>query len=463
MLSPEETMLQRTQVMGRSLLTLLSQIFRNAEIYKPNNQIFAKILKNLGHHINESFRAFNACAIRVSHHNAYIADHRIYIDSGMVESVHFLADLFETAEIDGISIHAECQDLTTLFRTLLSFREIVIKEGAKGPAAIHKALADKHQAFIETFPISRDQTLLTGLRTKVQAEQLAFKSALKLMLFLQEMDKTLKEQRPIQTSLLFRILLNLIRINQNYPHCVNALLFLRPPAPRTAINYYSCILLLVLFKRIGLERQTQLDLIVDFLFHNYGELSLPVAMPNQTGGDISQRGTRKLLEQSFVNRAFFYRLIFAHHTPLGADRPKSIPLIDFMKMVKEFLYLWKIQTSEALTAPKCLHRLLRAHTGPIEQRALMLIGQCMDITPIGSLHILDAETPVIITDVKSGKGHWHFGLETIPQPGKTLSDRYRWELKDDMEKTAYMKRLTLPSPRQAGPNPTMTLFKRRAY
>lgn len=463
MLSPEETLLQRTQVMGRSLLTLLSQIFRNAEIYQPNNQIFAKILKNLGHHINESVRVFNICAIRVSHHNAYISDHRIYIDSGMVESVHFLADLFETAEIDGISLLGECQDLTTLFRTLLAFREIIVSEGAKGPAAIQKAMEDKHCAFIETFPINRDQTLLTGLRTKIQAEQLAFKSALKLLLFLKEMDKTLKEQQTIQTSLVFRILINLIRINQNYPHCVNALLYIPVPYLRTAVNYYSSILLLVLFKKIGLERQTQLDLIVDFLFHNYGELSLPIAMPNQTGDDFSHRGTRKLLGQSFVNRAFFYRLLFAHYTPLGAKSGKAMPLAGFMKMVKEFVYLWKIQTKEPLTAPKCLHHLLRRYTGAIEKRALTLIGQCIDIIPVGSLHILDGEAPMIITDFTGGKGHWHVGLETIPQPGKTLSDRYRWELKDSMEKTAYMKRLTLPPPSQPAPNPTMTLFKRRGF
>ena len=459
----EEVLEQRVQVMGRALLTQLSQLFRNAEIYSPNNQIFAKLLKTLSNHINEAFRVFNGCSVRVSRHSAYITDQRIYIDSGMVESVHFLADLFETAEIDGLSFFSECLEIPVLFQTMLAFRDTVMVAGARGVSAIRKGMEEKHVPYLEPLPINREQTILTGLRDKDQAEKLALKNALKLVLFLKEMEKTLMEQRLLHTNLVYRILLNLVRINKEYPQFIQALLFIDVPEPRIRINFYTTILQLVVFRRLDLEGQIQLDLIVDFLFHNYGELSLPAQAPQLSGAEIAARGVRKLMEQKYVNRAFFHRLNCAFHMPQSEETPKGLATYRFLKTLRNFVALWRGQKTEPLTSQQCLHRLIRTVRDPMAKASLAITAECLGIAPIGAFLLLDKKAPVFVTEFEEGEHGWFVGLETVVERSSARPERFRWELRDDTEKLAYLNRLQLVSPAPPQPSVMSSVFKKRAY
>ena len=174
-------------------------------------------------------------------------------------------------------------------------------------------MIDKGWPNFEPLPINRQQTILTGLRDETQAEKLTVKNAVKFIFFLRNMERTIMDQRGLQTNVIYRILLNMVRINDQYPHYISSLLHQPVSFPRIRVNFYSVILSLILFRKLKLDRQLQLDVLVDFLFQNYGELSLPASYKGGTPASLAERGARKLLEEKFFNRSVFQRILFSYH------------------------------------------------------------------------------------------------------------------------------------------------------
>lgn len=458
----EDLMAQRMQVMGRSLLTLISQFFRSIEIYETNNQIFAKLIKNLNNNLHESFRSLNGCTIRVSRHNAYVSDQRIYIDAGMVESVQFLSRLFESADIDGFTFMEDCLDPDVLFKTLLAFRKVIIDDGAKGVEAIAEALIAMGWPNLEPLPINREQTVLTGLRDETQAEKLTVKNAVKLVFFLKSMERALMDQRNLQTNVVYRILLNMIRINDQYPHYIAALLHQPIPERRIRVNFYSTILLLILFRQVKLDRQLQLDMLVDFLFHNCGELSLPATYKGGSAAELADRGARKLLENKYFFRALFQRVVYAYHGGHPEENATLPPLHRFLLTVRQFVATWKDE-KRPQSAPQALHQMMQSEDSSIDKTALILISEVLGLVSVGSFLLLDRDTPVMVSSFDRKGSSWVIGLEAIQRSGAARPKRYRWVLKDRAEKEAYMERLAMVPPNLDVPGPMRTLFKRKTF
>lgn len=467
MSEPQDAHMARISVLGRSVLSHLQQVLRNAEVFESNNQIFVRLAKTMSSYIRECFELLGGCTLRIDSYQVFLEDTRVYIDAGMVESVNFLSSFFRSAGIGGLFFHEECLDPNNLLKSIFVFRETVLDSQARGVDAIKRGLEDRHCPFLLPVPWNQSESTMTGIRDETNARKFAFRNAAKLMMFLEDMHRAVENQETIRVAIAYRVLLNLIRVNENYPHVIMALMQARGHDPVISRLFVGVILVLATSKRLRLNRQVQLDLAVASLFHLVGYQSLPKGIRESDKikeylPSVPSRGARKILETRFVNRSLFLRLVVAFQVP-SASLPNSrvdqmLPLSRLVSTVDFLVRAWKDPLNKKHTLFDVLEGMFQTQAPEIDKGFLLILAITLGKAPPATMVVLDREQAALIVQMEeTGKEKLH--LETIPKSPTDPVKRLNWELDDENLARAYLDRLAVVPPGVDQPNPMRGFFR----
>lgn len=301
----ENREMQRIQVIGRAIMSHVQQLFRNADLFDANNQIFGKLSTTLSNYVEESFKLFGACTLRINAHQVFLEDNRVFVDAGMIESVNFLTQIFNNGEISGFSFHQECTVPDTLLKSLFAFREALINDKAKGVDAIVKGLTRRHVPYLSPLPQMENPTTMTGIRDLENAKKFCLRNAAKIILFLEEFGLSVEKEELPKMNILYRLIMNLMRIQETYPHLVTGLIHFPIKDPFQDQAFRSIVLLLTVGKTLAMDRRTQIDLCTASIFQKYGYLTIPTVVRNSPRIDeflrtVSERGAKKFSKPSLL-------------------------------------------------------------------------------------------------------------------------------------------------------------------
>lgn len=454
MISGEDTkLIQRVQTLGRALVTNLYQLFRSAEIYEENNEIFRRIADSMRNHIEESFRYLNSCNLKVSNHNIYISGNRIFIDYGILESVRALSKIFEGGTIGGMMFLEDCLEKQNLIRGLLAFRETLVVDQRKGVDGIKKGMIERHTPFV--LPIKEDEheIRVSGLRDEIHAKQFALKNAIKFMIFLENMHKSYQTGVQVPVTIIYRVTLNLIRIFENFPNLAKTLIYMQPPNPAIREQFTGGILMMIVLAHIKVERQFILNVVVDSLFHSMAKMTEPTQ--HFSPEDTSLVGARRMLETRFINRSFFFRVNFAYHTPL---KGKDTQDIDFTRLFKTIqIFLGQIHSMELVQT--AIVNLLKTHSAEVHKPSVLLIAQALGLLNPGQTVVLDGKKPAIVGKWQSESEEAELQIKTINPVHTSHKETINWSFSGEREWMGYLKRLAVPSQSVPHPNPVQAVFK----
>jgi len=444
--SEDKKLIQRIQTLGRSLVTNLFQIFRNMEVYEENNDIFRRASESMRNHLEESYRYLNNCNLKISTHNVYLSGHRIYIDFGLLESVKALGTIFGNCSIGGVMFLEDCLDRHNLMRGLFSLRDTLIADQRRGVEAIKKGMVDRHTPFIQPIKPDEHEVKVSGLRDEANARKFALLNATKFMIFLEDMHVNIQAGKQLQMSIVFRVILNLIRVFEQYPGAIKTLVFAKPIQNETHNQYYGSILLLIVLGELKVPRQTILNLVVDSLFHNVTDM---------VGGerflkdqDRAIVGAKKMLETKFINRSFFIRVNYAFHVPIKKEDPNDLNFTRLYKTIQAFV--GQLRSHELIQT--ALVNLLKSNSPEIDKSSAVLVGHALGLLVPGQSVIIDGKKPSIVH-------HWHSEMQdadltllTLDPTNPKRQEKESWYLSGGEEWTAYMRRLSMVPPTVPRPN-----------
>ncbi|PIE02142.1 MAG: hypothetical protein CSA81_08505 [Acidobacteria bacterium] len=453
MIAPEDVKLtQRVQTLGRSMVTNLYQLFRSAEIYEENNEIFRRISDSMRTQIEESYRYLNSCNLKISNHNIYVSRNRIFIDFGILESVRSLSKIFAGANVGGMNFLEDCLDIHNLIRGLLAFRDTIVLDQRKGVDAIKKGMIERHTPFIEPMPEDIYEVKVTGLRDVFHAKEFALKNAIKLIIFLENMHESYQTGKQAQISIIYRIILNLMRVLEHHPSIIKELMSLKVPNKAIHDQYYCALLLLSVLGHFKAKRQDMLNLVVDSLFHNMGRLTSKKFLDARQASDA---GARKLLETRFINRSFFYRVNYAYHTPLNEAVQSGLEFCSLFKTIVAFVHQLK---SRELHQTAVIN-LLKSKSAEIHKPSVLLIAKTLGLLVPGQSVILDRKKPGLVSHWKNDKMSAELQVTTLDPVNKKHIEHINWDFEGEKEWLGYLKRLSIPSPTLPAPNPINVIFK----
>ena len=453
MISTDDTKLMiRVQTLGRSMVTNLYQLFRSAELYEENNDIFKRIAESMRSQIEESFRYLNSCNLKVTSHNIYISGNRIFIDFGILDSVRSLSKIFSSGRIGGMRFLEDSLDKHNLIRGLMAFRDTMVVDQRKGVEAIKKGMIDRHTPFI--VPLAEDvhEVKVTGLRDELQAKKFAMRNALKLMIFLENMHESYQTGAQLQTTIIYRVTLNLIRVFEHFPSLVKGLLAIKVPNKEIEDQFYGSILLMVVLAHYRVERQVILNLVVDSLFHNICDMAYKDQFLTNT--KAAEQGAKKLLETRFINRNFFFRVNFAFHTPLLGKDTKALDFTQLFKTIKALII--QLKAKELLQT--AIINLLKSQAEEIHKPSALIIARALGLLPPGLGVILDGKKPAVITHWSSEGDEGEVEINTIDPVITSHIEKLSWFFDGEKEWLGYLKRLHIPSPTLPAPNPVGVIF-----
>ena len=450
--SEDKKLIQRVQTLGRSLVTNLFQLFRSAEIYEENNDIFRRIADSMRNHIEESYRYLNSCNLKISSHNVYISGHRIYIDFGLLESVSSLSKIFQNGSIGGISLLQDCLDKHNLIRGLLAFRETLVVDQRKGVDAIKKGMIERHTPFISPIKLDVHEVKVSGLRDEENARKFVLKNALKFMVFLENMHRSYETKEQIQMTIIYRIILNLIRVFELHPSLIKALLNIIPPNSAIHEQFAGALFLLVVLGDLKVSRQMTLNVVVDSLFHKISKM----ADNSRFLSDKDQAivGSKKLLETRYINRSFFFRLNFAFHTPLKGEDTQDIDFTRLFKTIQALIL--QLKSQELLQT--AIVNLLKSSSKEIHKPSVLLIARALGLLAPGQKAILDGKKPVVIDHWKSKESEAELNFTTLDPINLGHKERINWILSGESEWIGYLNRLTIVPPTCPSPNPIKVIL-----
>jgi hypothetical protein len=219
----------------------------------------------------------------------------------------------------------DCLDPQNLIRGLLAFRESIITDQRKGVDAVKNGLIQRHTPFIEPLPPDGAEIRVTGLKDEENAKRFALKSMGKLLFFLDEMRKSVREGRAVNTGIGYRIFLNLVRIHESYPGIIRTFLHLPLRNRENVEPLNAALLTIITLGHLKAERQLVLNIAMDSLFSRLGEILAIGDQQKRTASERSRLGAKSLLRTRFVNRSFYFRLNYAYFCPL--DDPKRGPFL----------------------------------------------------------------------------------------------------------------------------------------
>jgi len=456
----ESAHLKRIQLQGRSILSHVQQMFRNADLFEHNNQVFINISKTLSRYLHASFQLISGCSLRIQSHQVFLEDSRVFVDAGMLEGVRFLSEFFDAAEIGGIQFHEECFDPAVLLKALFSLRSVVLDDKARGKSAVEKGLARLHMPYISPLPFTREENTMTGLRDEENAKKFALRNIAKLIMFLEDFQESIDTQDDIRLNVAYRVLMNLIRVNESYPDLLMALCRHDLEEPTLNQIFHRTILVMAIGGYLDLPRQIQTDLSITALFGSLGVQTVPPSMRYGEQNEaqrisLPERGARQLLQTRFVNRSLYFRLVSAFQTP-AVNHPKCkrvLPLARLMRTVDCFVTHWK--SSRALPQMVLMH-LFQSNDPAIDKSFLMILAKTLTFLPPGTLMIMDRRLPIMnLTSDREGL----VKMKTVPPGKQVMSESYRWDRNDSLQNQAWPDRLMLAKPSVKGPNACRALLK----
>ncbi len=451
---------ERIQVLGRSMLSHVQQVFRNADLFEPNNQIFVRLAQTLANYIKESYRLVGGCSIHVNAHQVFLEDSRVFIDSGLIESVNFLANLFASAEVGGIVFHEECWDPKVVIKTMFALRSTILDDKARGEAAIKKGLIRRHSPYVTVMKMSTVETTMTGIRDEENALRFTFRNAAKLALFVKEMDDRIQNQEPVRVNVSYRLLLNLIRINEQYPHFIHMLLACPEEDRVRGRIYFGVLMVLAVCHYLKLERQTQIDFGVAALFQCLGEQQVPPSIRNSDRiedfrDELPDRAIRWLLDSRFVNRSLYYRAVTAFQTPLRRDNPEETPLpaVRLLRAINHVVEVWKL-SSQRRPFHVCIQRLLTSNDVTVDKAFVLIIAKTFGVLPASTLVAVDEKFIATVTANSSET----IKFTSIPESRVDSVRKLDWDRRDALRNEEFKVRLKLVLGQQELPNSMPSLF-----
>jgi len=456
----------RIQVMGRSLLSHLQQLFRNADLFEQNNQIFGKLAGTMANYVAESFKMFGGCSLRINAHQVFIEDNRVFVDAGMIESVNFLTMLFTNAEIGGLAIQQECTDADILLKSLFALRETIINEKSKGAEAIKRALSRHHYPYLLPLAHYESQSTMTGIRDVENARKFALRNATKLLLYLQDFVLTVEKDEPPRMNILYRVVMNLMRINELYPNLVLGLLYFPIRDPLQRQMFQSIVLLLAVGRELKLERRTQIDLCVASAFQRYGYLTIPTVVRNsprlaEYTSTVAIRGAKKILESRFINRALYLRLVTTWQMPLQANPlhgPGQVcPFVKLLRTISFLLSQWQPGQEQGALLHEATQKLLQSQDANLDKPFLLLIAHVLGFYHPGQPIYHHMGKPLVVAGAPKD-------LETILELCGLIKDpisgyeRLRFNLADPAQYEAQLRQLRFVRPGERRPNSIKVLY-----
>ncbi|MCB1045237.1 MAG: hypothetical protein KDC35_20015 [Acidobacteria bacterium] len=451
---------ERIQVLGRSILSHVQQVFRNADLFEPNNQIFVRLAQTLASYIKESYRMVGGCSIHVNAHQVFLEDSRVFIDSGLIESVAFLSNFFAGADIGGLIFHEECWDPKTLIKTMFALRESILDDKARGEAAIMQGLGRRHSPYITAIRLSNVETMMTGIRDEENARRFAIRNAAKLAMFINDMDRQIQNQETPRINVGYRVLLNLIRVNEQYPQIIHALMA-SPVDDRTKGRvFYGVIMILAIARFLNLGRQAQIDFGLAALFQCLGEQLVPPSIRQserleEFRAELPHRAVGWLLDSRFVNRSLYYRTVLAYQTPRHkANQEESpLPVSRLLRAVNHVAEAWKL-SPKPRPFYQCIQMLLASNDPTVDKAFVMVISKAFNIIPVTTLTAIDASFVAVVLE-NSGD---HVRLISIPQSRNESVRKLEWNLGDQLKKEEFSSRTVMLKPSSDGPNAIPSLF-----
>lgn len=451
---------ERIQVLGRSVLSHMQQVFRNADLFDANNQIFVRLAQTLSNYIKEAYRLVGGCGLHVTSHQVFLEDSRVFIDSGLIESANFLSGFFGDAEIGGVVFHEECWDPKVLIKTLFAFRSAILDDKARGEQAIAQGLIRRHCPYITAIKLSRVETTMTGIRDEENARRFALRNAAKLAMFISDMDDCIQNQEAVRANHGYRVLLNLIRVNEQYPDILKSILACPPKGATQGRTFYGVILTLVVCHALKLGRQAEIDFGVAALFQCLGELIIPPHIRasdrlNDYRDELPDRALGWLLDTRFVNRSLYFRIIFAYQVPRRRNLQEETPL-PAARMLRAINYIvegWKLH-DPPIPLHRCVHGLLASDDATVDKAIVLVVAKALGSIPASTLLCVDHKTLTVVADNEAAK----MRLISIPESRAQSIKKMEFDLKDPLRLEEFETRVEMVQPYSQGPNSVAPLF-----
>ncbi|CAM2066402.1 hypothetical protein SCOR_13565 [Sulfidibacter corallicola] len=451
---------KRIQALGETLTFKLSRLFRTLTQNRDQNMSYQDLIQELAEAMKSSFSLLKGCSLRVTPQSVHLVEKRIFIEHSMLESVQHLAGLFRRAEIGGLSFAPNFVEETDLPKNLIALANVLVKENAQGAGAVSEALAGYDCYKVTPLEPLEEETFPSTMIDERHAAKYALRNALKLMYFLEQLNESVVHEMDAQMDAAYRVILNLIRVNESYPRFIRGLLNVDIPREGIRIQFYTAILLLTVFRQLRLSRQIQLDLVVNSLYHYIGESPSSLTKPDGSGN----LALRHLLHSEYIGRGFYYRVNFAYYTPRN-DHPRMLlPINRFVKTVAAFVRNWRGDPSIAKTAQECVIEAMNSDLDESEKAGMLLLAKALGLAPEGSLLVHQKKDLVHVADFEDSPS-WVLSLDQVRTKDEPLKRRepLHFEMSTETDRKAAMRKLSLVKTDEPGPNFTNRLFANRVF
>lgn len=455
---------KRIQALGQRLTFQLSKLFRNLTGGSKNMVgSYDDLTSELREVIQTSFRELKGCSLRVTRQSVHIVERRIFIEKSMLEPVQHLAGLFERIDIGGISFSANFVEETDLPKNLIALANVMVREPVSGVVEVQDALSGYDCYKITALDTLEEETFPSTMIDERHAAQYAMRNALKLIYFLEQMNEAVNQDVNHPMDAAYRVILNLIRVNERYPRYIRGLLNIDLPMKDLRIQFYTAILLLTVFRQLRLSRQIQLDLVVNSLYHFIGTEK---AQPLRSSGDTNL-ALRQLFHTTNITRGFYYRVNFAYYVPRNDNPVMLLPITRFLKTVAAFAKNQRSEPGISRTAQETVSDMLKAADDDLdmadtERQCLILIAKSLGLAPEGSLTIYEKEKAMFVTRFED-RPTWSLQLEQVPAENQGRGERTFLEMGSETDRKAALRKTGLVVNQDGGSTFTKLLFPEAVF
>ncbi len=453
----------RIQALGQRLTFQLSKLFRNLTGGSKNLVgSYDDLTRELREVIETSFKELKGCSLRVTRQSVHMVERRIFIEKSMLEPVQHLASLFERIGIGGISFTANFVEETDLPKNLIALANVMVREPVNGVAEVQEALSGYDCYKITALDSLEEETFPSTMIDERHAAQYAMRNALKLIYFLEQMNEAVVQDISHPMDAAYRVVLNLIRVNERYPRYIRGLLNIDLPFKALRIQFYTAVLLLTVFRQLRLSRHIQLDLVVNSLYHFIGNEGGPLRKADDTNLALGQ-----LFHTTNITRGFYYRVNFAYYVPRNDNPVMLLPITRFLKTVAAFAKQWRGTPGLGQTAQETVAAMITAanedkNMEDTERQCLILIAKSLGLAPEGTLTVYERERALYVTRFED-RPTWSLQLEPVRLDDQTRGERTFLEMGSETDRKAALRKLSLVKNRDDATHFTKLLFPEAVF
>lgn len=318
---------EKLQTAGRQLVSALYMLLRSVKMYDPDNHVFEKPLAQIQETMNQIIQRDGKLELMGVKQSFYLNGMLVKVDMSALENVRTLLEEMRSKDVGGITLLRsvsipELKNFIWIFSKEQS--DDADEDGVSGKKLVSMKLA-KWSKLKDKLENEKDES-----EAKLDRKKYAMTCYGRAVLFVKKYFESLKNDKPIATSKVLRVIQDLVDISIDHRTHFLGLSTTKSDGEYLAYHSVNTALMTIVFgAELGLTKPQLCDLGYIALFHDAGMGTIPDELLNKRGAlSVDERNTinkaplisiSNILMEKQINRSTLLRLVttFEHKSEYG--------------------------------------------------------------------------------------------------------------------------------------------------